>query len=28
VRMISENVDGNVWQLLGQRADSQAVGEF
>jgi prepilin-type N-terminal cleavage/methylation domain-containing protein len=29
VRMISENVDGTVWQLLGQRADAQAMmGEF
>ena len=25
VRMISENVDGQVWQLLGQRADNQAI---
>jgi prepilin-type N-terminal cleavage/methylation domain-containing protein len=28
VRMISENVDGAVWQRLGQRADGQAIGEF
>jgi hypothetical protein len=25
VRMISENVDGQVWQLLGQRADNRAI---
>ena len=28
VRMISENVDGGLWQLLGQRADAQVIGEF
>lgn len=28
VRMISENIDGAVWQRLGQRADGGAIGEF
>ena len=28
VRMISEDVDGTVWQRLGQRADAQVIGDF
>jgi hypothetical protein len=28
VRMMSENMHGGTWQLLGQIADGQVVGDF
>lgn len=27
VRLISENVNGSIWQLLGQRADGQSIAD-
>jgi prepilin-type N-terminal cleavage/methylation domain-containing protein/prepilin-type processing-associated H-X9-DG protein len=28
VRLISENIDGAIWQLIGQRADDQKIAQF